>query len=201
MDYGDEEAHYTAGNFGQIRFPIGANLSFTRAAVEAVGGWRPDLGKVNNSLIAGEDLEIFFRLRRAGLYAGLYDPKNVVRHFVPASRLDRRYFRRWFYWNGRTIARMLPEAYPDVDFAAAPLVFGAPRFLYRQCARQWGRWAMAVWKGDRLRRAVERLHTYQQAGILMECWAQRRQARDAGSGTTASFERLSAAEGEDAAGS
>ncbi len=197
VDYGNEEVAYTPGNFGQIRFPIGANLAFTRAALESVGGWRPDLGKVNNSLIAGEDLEIFFRLRGAGLYAGVYDPKNVVRHFVPASRLHRRYFRRWFYWNGRTIGRMLPEAYPEVDFAAAPLVLGAPRFLYRQCVRQCGRWMAAMWKGDRLRRAIERLLVYQHAGILVECWAQRRQAGDAEWRDTVSFERLTAADGED----
>ncbi|RPJ77007.1 MAG: glycosyltransferase, partial [Acidobacteria bacterium] len=146
VDYGDREVRYVPDRFGADRFPIGANLAFTRAALRRVGGWRNDLGKVDNSLIAGEDYEIFHRLRRAGLFNGLYDPSIVVHHFVPASRVSRRYFRRWFYWNGRTIARMLPDYYDGLDFRQVPLVAGVPRFLYRQalgqaavCLRTWTR--------------------------------------------------------------
>src|SRR5207248_5043300 len=31
---------------------IGANLAFLRSALAAIGGWRTDLGKVNNTLIS-----------------------------------------------------------------------------------------------------------------------------------------------------
>src|SRR6185503_20045692 len=106
VDYGDAPTDYTADNTGQ-RLPIGANLSFARDAIVRIGGWRTDLGKVNNTLISGEDHEIFQRLRRAGLYAGFYYPQATVLHFVPASRVTRRYFRRWFYWHGKTQALML----------------------------------------------------------------------------------------------
>ena len=74
VDYGDAPTAYAADNTGQ-RLPIGANLAFSRAALVAAGGWRTDLGKVNNTLISGEDHEIFLRLRRRGLYAGYYDPE------------------------------------------------------------------------------------------------------------------------------
>jgi glucosyl-dolichyl phosphate glucuronosyltransferase len=176
VDYGDAPVPYSADTFETERFPIGANLAISRRALEVVGGWRPDLGKVDNSMIAGEDFEIFFRLRDAGLYVGLYDPLNVVHHYVPAARLNRFYFRRWFFWHGRTMARMLPDVYPEVDFTHAPLVFGAPRFLYRQLAGQWTRWMVSLWTGDRLRRVVEEMYTYRLCGVLVECWSRRRDA-------------------------
>ncbi len=177
LDYGDIETPYTEDNIGMLRLPIGANLAFARSAIARVGGWRPDLGKVDNSLIAGEDYEIFFRLRDAGLYAGLYDPLNIVHHYVPAHRLTRTYFRRWFFWNGRTIARMLPESYPEIDFSNAPLILGAPRFVYRQMAGQWLRWVKSRRTDDRLRRVIEEMYTYRYLGILIECWKQRRHVR------------------------
>ena len=68
VDYGDDVVRYDAESFGVRRLPIGANLAIRRDAIERVGGWRTDLGKVDNSLIAGEDHELCVRLYRAGLY-------------------------------------------------------------------------------------------------------------------------------------
>ena len=144
VDYGDEPTEYVAQNPGQ-RLPIGANLSFARAAVVRIGGWRTDLGKVNNTLISGEDHEIFVRLRRAGLYAGCYDPELTVRHFVPASRVTRRYFRRWFFWHGKTLALMLDDLYPELDMSRVPRIAGVPRFAVRQGLQQFGRWVGSGW--------------------------------------------------------
>jgi glucosyl-dolichyl phosphate glucuronosyltransferase len=173
VDYGDAPQDYTADNFGKHRLPVGANLAFKRDALLQVGGWRNDLGKVNNSLISGEDHEIFVRLLRAGMFTGRYDPSIVVRHHVPVSRLAPRYFRRWFYWNGRTIARMLPDYYRDIDFDSAPRVAGAPRFLYRQAAEQWASWAASLAGRRKPGPWVQELHAIRYVGILAECWAQR----------------------------
>src|SRR5690606_11085 len=68
VDYGDVPQDYVPHSTGQ-RLPIGANLAFSRTALLTIGGWRTDLGKVDNTLISGEDHEIFMRLRRFGLYA------------------------------------------------------------------------------------------------------------------------------------
>ena len=170
VDYGDQEIRYVPERFGADRFPIGANLAFTRHALLRIGGWRTDLGKVDNSLIAGEDYEIFHRLRRAGLFNGVYDPALVVHHFVPASRVSRRYFRQWFYWNGRTIARMLPDYFDSLDFRQVPLVAGVPRFLYRQALGQAATCAKA-WVGrDALERWIQHLYAVRYLGIMTECW-------------------------------
>jgi glucosyl-dolichyl phosphate glucuronosyltransferase len=174
VDYGDAPVDYAPDTFGKRRLPVGANLAFKRQALVRIGGWRNDLGKVDDSLISGEDHEIFHRMLRAGLFSGRYDPAIVVRHHVPASRLSPGYFRRWFFWSGRTIARMLPDYYREIDFAAAPRVAGAPRFLYRQAVEQWLSWAASLAGRRRPGPWVQQLRAIRDLGILVECWAQRR---------------------------
>jgi hypothetical protein len=153
------------------RPPIGANLAFAREALVAIGGWRTDLGKVNNSLISGEDHEIFMRLRRFHLYSGHYDPDITVQHLVPAARLTRAYFRRWFFWHGKTQALMLDDLYPEVDMKQVPRILGVPRFLYRQCAEQTWRWLRSLGHADALHVLTEELRTIEHLGVLHECWS------------------------------
>jgi len=172
VDYGDAPSHYTPTCHGQ-RLPIGANLAILRSVLVSIGGWRTDLGKVNNTLISGEDHEIFMRLRRYGCYAGYYDPEIVVRHLVPTQRMTRRYFRRWFFWHGKTTALMLNDLYPELDMTAVPRVGGAPRFSYRQALRQCVRWA-ATRGSDPLTALIEELRVLQFAGLLIECWRRRK---------------------------
>ena len=175
VDYGDEAVNYLPGHTGQ-RLPIGANLAFARAALVTVGGWRTDLGKVNNTLISGEDHEIFMRLRRFNLYSGYYDPEIAVRHFVPAARLTRQYFRRWFFWHGKTQALMLDDLYPGLDMAQVPRIFGVPRFLYRQSIEQCARWIRATARGDALDTLIEELRALEHIGVFAECWKRRSNA-------------------------
>jgi glucosyl-dolichyl phosphate glucuronosyltransferase len=177
VDYGDAPADYLPENTGQ-RLPVGANLAFSRAALQHINGWRTDLGKVDNTLISGEDHEIFMRLRRHDLYAGYYDPQLTVRHFVPAQRLTRGYFRRWFFWHGKTHARMLDDLYPDLDFSRVPHIAGVPRFAYRQAIEQGWRWLRTRGSRDALTALIEELRLLQHAGLLVHCW-QRRHARGA----------------------
>jgi glycosyltransferase involved in cell wall biosynthesis len=169
LDYGDTPADYVAECAGQ-RLPIGANLAFAREALIAIGGWRTDLGKVNNSLISGEDHEIFLRLRRHDLYKGYYDPAVAVRHFVPAARLTRRYFRRWFFWHGKTQALMLEDLHPHLEMSRVPRIAGVPRFLYRQTVEQLWQWIRALGRGDALGVMTEELRAIQFVGMLCECW-------------------------------
>jgi glycosyltransferase involved in cell wall biosynthesis len=172
LDYGDTPMHYAPESCGQ-GLPIGANLSFSREALLTLGGWRTDLGKVNNTLISGEDHEIFMRLRRHDLYRGLYDPENYVRHYVPAERLTRTYFRRWFYWSGKTRALMLQDLYPELDINRVLKLAGTPRFLFREGLEQAGQYLRTVGRNDALGALVEELKVIQYAGLYVECWRRR----------------------------
>jgi glycosyltransferase involved in cell wall biosynthesis len=169
LDYGDKPELYTADNVWQ-RLPIGANLAFARSALVAIGGWRTDLGKVNNTLISGEDHEIFIRLRRYGLYAGRYDPGVMVRHYVPPNRLTRRYFRRWYFWHGKTQALMLDDLFPGVELNQTPRLAGVPHFLYRQGLVQFVKWLKCLGSQDGLGLLVEELGVLRFAGLYFQCW-------------------------------
>jgi hypothetical protein len=171
LDYGNQPKALVPGMIGE-KLPIGANLAFRRSALAEIGGWRTDLGKVDNTLISGEDHEVFYRLERAGLFRGLYDPANVVHHWVPASRMTRRYFRRWFFWHGKTLARMSSEIYGQVMAGhRVPHIAGAPRFFYRQtlelCARYVTRWP----RRNPLDRFITELETIECLGFLAQAWS------------------------------
>lgn len=177
VDYGDDPVEYRPELTGQ-RLPIGANLAFAREALITVGGWRTDLGKVDNTLTSGEDHEIFCRLRRFGLYSGLYDPAIMVRHYVPERRLTRQYFRQWFYWSGKTHALMLEELYPQIDMHQVPRIAGMPRFLWRQTLQQAGRWIRTRRPGTpALEALTEELRLLQYCGLLVGCRRRSRASR------------------------
>jgi glycosyltransferase involved in cell wall biosynthesis len=171
IDYGNDVDHYDPVSFGTKRLPVGANLAIRRDALHRVGGWRTDLGKVDNTLIAGEDHELCVRLFRAGLYSGIYDPTVAVHHLVPASRLTRRYFRQWFYWHGRTMARMADAVYLDLDLARVPSVAGIPRFVYREFLQQLGRWIRRAGRADALALLIEELMLVEYVGFFAESWS------------------------------
>lgn len=173
VDYGDSPAVYRPESAGQ-RLPIGANLAFARSALETIGGWRTDLGKVNNTLVSGEDHEIFVRLRRFNLYSGFYDPALTVRHLVPRERLTRSYFRKWFYWHGKTQALMLEDLYSDLDLQKIPVFGGIPRFLFRQALQQVGAWLRTLGSRNALAALSEELHAIRYAGLFVQCWRLRR---------------------------
>jgi glycosyltransferase involved in cell wall biosynthesis len=174
VDYGDEPVEYSADRTGQ-RLPIGANLAFRREALVQLGGWRTDLGKVNNTLTSGEDHEIFCRLRRFNLYSGFYDPDIAVRHYVPRRRLTREYFRQWFFWSGKTHALMLSDLYADLDVRHGIHIAGTPRFLWRQAIQQLTRYLRT--RNPRtpaLEAFKEELRLLQYCGLIAAGWRQRR---------------------------
>ena len=174
VDYGDQPDYYDAASFHKKRLPIGANLAVRRDAIEKIGGWRTDLGKVDNSLIAGEDHELCVRLFRAGMFSGVYDPAIEVRHLVPAARLRREYFRRWFYWHGRTLARMADAFFVNLDLSKVPRVAGVPRFVYREFLEQIGRWLRKAGRKDALALLKEELMLCEYFGFFRESWSTRR---------------------------
>lgn len=85
------------------RTALGSNMAARREAVEAVGGFSLELGKLRGTLLSGEDHDFCLRVQQAGFRA-VYVPEAVVHHWVPASRARVSYFLQWFYWSGITNA-------------------------------------------------------------------------------------------------
>ena len=80
-------------------YPHGANIAFRRSVFARVGLFREDLGYIGNKLIPGDESELLLRIEKSG-GAILYEPAAVVRHLIPAARMDRKYLRGRFYGAG-----------------------------------------------------------------------------------------------------
>ena len=125
---------------------------------------------MNNTLISGEDHEIFHRLKRLDAYRGLYDPSIAVRHHVPARRLTRRYFRRWFYWHGKTLARMPKEISTTSISHRCPLSLASRAFSTASSSARSGNSRAVVGSRDALSVLIEELRTVQHLGYFAQCW-------------------------------
>src|SRR5207248_5317763 len=95
LDYGAEPFVFEE----RRRVPLGANMAVRRTLIERIGGFDPRLGRTGRSLLGQEQAEFFCRSRAAGA-RGRYVPEMVLYHHVPASRLNKSYFRRWWFWEG-----------------------------------------------------------------------------------------------------
>ena len=84
-----------------VRNMIGANMSFRRQAIIGVGGFRDGIGRVGARPVGCEETELCIRIHQAHpLGRVLHQPQAMVRHHVPASRLEWRYFMARCYSEG-----------------------------------------------------------------------------------------------------
>ncbi len=169
-DNGERRVAIEPGGDGAI-MPIGANMAVTRAVVARVGGLRADLGKLEGTLRGGEDHEYFLRMLQAGC-RGVYEPTAIVHHWVPAARVSRGYFRRWFYRNGRDVARLEP-LFPS----ASASLLGLPRYLWRQAGGDLWSLMGAVVTGRSAERFRAGTRLLWFSGYVTETWCVRPQAR------------------------
>ena len=77
----------------------GGNAVFRRTVFEKVGLYDVQLGRSGKGLLSEEDAEFYRRLLAAGL-RGFHVPDLAIYHYIPATRLTRRYYRRWCFWRG-----------------------------------------------------------------------------------------------------
>lgn len=143
LDYGPESFVFEE----RRKVPLGANMAVRRALVASIGGFNPALGRRGRSLLGQEQAEFFARARAAGA-RGAYVPGMVVHHHVPAERLTKSYFRRWWFWKGVSRARLdgihrLTEL--GLDLTRVPHIARVPRFIWGLLPR-----ALLAWLGARL---------------------------------------------------
>jgi glucosyl-dolichyl phosphate glucuronosyltransferase len=143
LDYGAEPIEFGS------RVPLGVNMAFARAAFDRAGLFDPQMGRRAGTLLGQEVREWCIRARRAGV-RGFYVPEMALQHIIPADRLRKAYFRRWFFWRGISRALLYERAQLDMeapergvlDFSKVPHVAGVPRYLYRKALSNligWGR--------------------------------------------------------------
>jgi glycosyltransferase involved in cell wall biosynthesis len=113
--------------------------SFRRDALLAVGGFRPELGRIKDTLGSIEDDELQRRLWAQG-FRGMHVPSVVLLSPVATERLSKRYFRRWYQGHGRYYALLRP---PELERSAGRLV-DVPLALYRQAFENLVGWLGGV---------------------------------------------------------
>lgn len=175
LDYGDAPIELAS------RMPLGVNMAFRREAFDRVGGWDVRIGRKAGTLLGQEVREWCVRARALGV-RGCYAPDMVVHHVIPANRLDKRYFRRWFYWRGISRALLYQQQGLDmespqdtrVDFSRAMHIAGTPRYLYRAALRRAWQAVSALVQGRRVVSFEHELWLFMFAGILRQRWRDRR---------------------------
>ena len=150
LDYGREPFIFEE----RQRIAMGVNMAVRRRLIDRVGGFHPALERKGSSLMGQGQAEFFFRTRAAGA-RGLYVPAMALRHHVPARRMTRDYYRRWWYWKGVARARMQdqhPVSELGLDLARVPHVLGVPRFMWGRALRDLRGWTAASISGDAVKK-------------------------------------------------
>jgi len=166
LDYGPEG--FILEERGRIA--MGVNMAVRRELIDRVGGFHLGLERTGESLMGQGQAEFFFRTRRAGA-RGAYVPGMWLRHHVPASRLTRQYYRRWWYWKGVARARMQdihPVLEDGVDVRAVPRLAGLPRFLWGGAMRDALAWIGAAVRRDAVGSAEREMMLAFFAGYLVD---------------------------------
>ena len=91
MYFGDKVREFPEG-----RIPGGGNMALRRSAVRRYGVFDTSLGYVGESLVGGEECDLFERLRiaEAKYY---YVPTAVMYHIIPPEKLTQKYLSRLSY--------------------------------------------------------------------------------------------------------
>lgn len=139
LDFGPDRAAFGRGTAG---WPLGVNMAvradvFRRHQI----WWDNRYDRSGKTLRGAGQREWCLRVRAAGL-EGVYTPDMVVHHLVPAERLTKDYFRRWFYWYGISRAILYQHRGFDMEgldeqtpATAVPHVAGVPRYMLKSAAR------------------------------------------------------------------
>jgi glycosyltransferase involved in cell wall biosynthesis len=175
LDYGQQPLEFGA------RVPLGVNMAFRRSAFDAAGLFDPNTGRKAGTLLGQEVREWCIRARAAGM-RGFYIPDMWLEHIIPADRLCKTYFRRWFYWRGISRAMLYDRAGLDMeaperttlDFSKVPHILGVPRYLYRKALASAASWIHALIEGDPVAAFDHEVWLWFFAGIVKQRWADTR---------------------------
>ncbi len=96
-------------SYPQNKYPFGGNMGFKKSVFDAVGLFDADLGRKGSSLSAGEEKELFRRIREKN-HSIYYVPKAVLYHRVDADRLTIDYIREQALGLGQSMKLQLKDA-------------------------------------------------------------------------------------------
>ena len=178
QDHGDKPLEFGVNG---LPWPLGINTATRREAFARLDLFDNRLGRKAGTLRNQAQREWHLRARTAGL-RGFYVPDMIVHHVVESDRLQRRYFRRWFYWHGISRAILFAKLGVDMDapddsqldFSRVPRIAGVPRYMYRSLAVHATEMIAARLRRDPVAAFENELWLWFFMGILKQRWAERR---------------------------
>jgi glucosyl-dolichyl phosphate glucuronosyltransferase len=166
-----------------VPWPLGINTATRREAFDRIDLFDNRLGRKAGTLRNQAQREWHLRARSAGL-RGFYVPDMVVHHVVESERMEKRYFRRWYYWHGISRAILFAKLGVDMDapdnsrldFSNVPQIAGVPRYMFRMLAAHVKDLGRARLRGDAVGAFEHELWLCFFAGIVKQRWAERKVA-------------------------
>lgn len=103
---------------------MGGNVVIRKSTLERVLPYPEKLGKFGKKIRSGQDEVIYHRLLAIGAN-GMVVPDLIIRHWIPAERMTKKYHRRWALGRGISVGMQLRER----GFREPPLL-GIPRYYF-----------------------------------------------------------------------
>ena len=108
---------------------MGGNVVIRRTTLQKVLPYPLELGKIGEKIRSGMDEIMYHRLLKIGA-RGVVVPDLIIYHWIPASRLTKRYYRKWAVGRGVGVGFQLRErGFPE------PGLLGIPRYKFGEAAR------------------------------------------------------------------
>lgn len=141
------------------------NMAFRKEMLAKIGPYREDIG--SGRMAGGEDIDLFQRAHQAGVTIA-YQPAAAVRHFLPASRCTKSFYRT-YTWDGSPNHLKLLRG----EAARVPMLFGLPRYFLRQQLPYLGRYFRALLRADRAEAFYSELKLLRLAGLYWSLLSRR----------------------------
>jgi len=177
QDHGEKPREF---GLNGMPWPLGINTATRREVFDRVDLFDNRLGRKAGTLRNQAQREWHLRARAAGMH-GFYVPDMVVHHVVEQERLNKAYFRRWFYWHGISRAILFSKLGVDMDspdqsrldYSKVPQIAGIPRYMYRTMLTHAKELVRAWLRGNAAVAFEHELWFYFFAGLAKQRWAER----------------------------
>ncbi|RZB29529.1 MAG: glucosyl-dolichyl phosphate glucuronosyltransferase [Candidatus Argoarchaeum ethanivorans] len=98
----------------EVRNTFGSNISFRTEVLDALGGFRGEMGVRGSGALQGEETEICVRMKARFGRGVMYNPDAIVHHKIVSARTKVTFLMRRAFWQGYS-KRMIAEMGYSMD--------------------------------------------------------------------------------------
>lgn len=143
-----------------LESPKGANMAFRMHKICRLR-FDTNLGIKGNVQTRSDETAFCEEVVRLGEY-GVWAPRAILKHFVPADRIGLPYLRDFYVGLGQTYVRR-------GELSHGPTLYGVPRWLLRRYGEALVRRGVAHFIGDDVKRYRSMADVWRLRGMIREC--------------------------------